>query len=88
MKRISNIITIALLLLSGACTDEITTEFNARNLRCEYMKEAIVSKSSPRFSWELFSTQNGQWQTAWQVLVSDQKEKLEDGKGIERSLIE
>ncbi len=45
------------------------------------MTQAIISKTSPRFSWELNSTQNVQMQTAWQVLVSDQTEKLEDGKG-------
>jgi len=45
------------------------------------MKQAIVSKTSPRFSWELNSTQNGQLQTAWQVLVSNQTENLDDGKG-------
>jgi len=81
MKRISSIISIALLLLSAACKDEINTEFNARNLRCEYMNEAVVSKSSPRFSWEIISAQNGQLQTAWQLILSDQKDMLAEGKG-------
>jgi alpha-L-rhamnosidase len=81
MKSISCIIPIVLLVLLGACSEEITTEFNARNLRCEYMTQAIISKTSPRFSWELNSTQSEQWQTAWQLIVSDQKAKLDEGKG-------
>ena len=81
MNRFSCLIPIFLLWISGACTDETTTEFSAGNLKCEYMKEAIVNKSAPRFSWELYSTQKGQWQTAWQVTVSDEIQKLEDGKG-------
>ncbi len=81
MKAVSYIIPIILFLLLGACAEEITTEFSARNLKCEYMEEAVVSKTSPRFSWELVSTQKGQGQTAWQLIVSDQKAKIEDGKG-------
>jgi alpha-L-rhamnosidase len=81
MKKNHLLYILLLLFLSGACTEEITTEFHAGNLRCEYMKEAVVSKSSPRFSWELVSSQNWQWQTAWQLIVSDQKEKIEAAKG-------
>ena len=47
----------------------------------EYMTEAIVTKSSPRFSWEPVSSVNGQQQTAWQIIVSDDIDKIETGKG-------
>ena len=73
MKWKTNIVLLVLILLSGACSENITTEFHASNLRCEYMKEAVVSKSSPRFSWELVSTQREQKQTAWQLIVSDHR---------------
>ena len=81
MKWILNMIPIPFLLLSGGCTDDITTEFKVRNLRCEYMNEAVVVKASPRFSWEILSTQNGQRQTAWHVIVSDDIKEIEAGKG-------
>jgi alpha-L-rhamnosidase len=69
------------LLMSVACSNEITTEVTVGNLRCEYMQEAVLVKLSPRFSWELFSTQRGQKQTAWQLLVSNDFEKIEAAKG-------
>ncbi|MCP4313623.1 MAG: family 78 glycoside hydrolase catalytic domain [Bacteroidetes bacterium] len=82
MKWKTNIVLLALAIFSGACSEKITTEFHGTNLRCEYMKEAIVTKSSPRFSWELASTESEQWQTAWQLIVSDQKAMLDAGKGM------
>ena len=51
------------------------------NPRCEYMNEAVIAKQSPRFSWELESSENGQKQTAWQVIVSDDQKTTEAGKG-------
>ena len=45
------------------------------------MNEAVIAKQSPRFSWELTSSENGQKQTAWQVIVSDDLKKTEAGKG-------
>jgi len=75
------IIAFPVLILSGSCSDEITSEFNARNLRCEYMTEALVVKSVPRFSWEAVSELNNQYQTAWQIIVSDDIKETENGKG-------
>jgi alpha-L-rhamnosidase len=81
MKRIFKKLPIPLLLIFGACTENVTNEINVGNLRCEYLKEAIVAKLSPRFSWELSSALNGQRQTAWNVIVSDNMEKIKTGKG-------
>ncbi|MCE4565896.1 family 78 glycoside hydrolase catalytic domain [Maribellus sp. CM-23] len=78
---INKIIPILLLLLAGACTDDITTEFNVANLKCEYMPEAVVEKQNPRFSWELQSAENGQRQTAWQLILSDDVEKINAADG-------
>ena len=81
MKRILLLFLIPVIILKSGCTDKINREFNTQNLRCEYMKEAVVEKTSPRFSWELVSTQNDQFQTAWQLIVSDKVEDIEDNKG-------
>ncbi|MCE5346787.1 MAG: family 78 glycoside hydrolase catalytic domain [Bacteroidales bacterium] len=69
------------LLLAGSCSDEITNGIAVSNLKCEYMNKAVISEQSPRLSWELISKLNGQEQTAWQVIVSDNTEEIEAGKG-------
>lgn len=81
MDRFDQLLVIFILLLSGACSEKMNPEFNPANLTCEYMKEAVVAKTSPRFSWEISSTQNGQKQTAWQLIVSDNLEKIETSEG-------
>ena len=81
MKWILKMIAVLILSLSASCSDEMTIETTVQNLKCEYMKEAVVAKLSPRFSWEILSTQNGQRQTAWHVIVSDDIKKIEAGKG-------
>jgi alpha-L-rhamnosidase len=45
------------------------------------MSEAFVARADPRFSWELISDEKGQFQTAWQIIVSDNINDLEKGKG-------
>jgi len=45
------------------------------------MNEAVVGKLSPRLSWELNSVQKGEKQTAWNVIVSDDKGKIDAGNG-------
>ena len=64
------------------CSDELNHEFKVENLRCEYMMEALVAKFSPRFSWEIVSSQPEQVQTAWQVIVSDEKPLVDVDHGI------
>ena len=81
MKRILKKVTLLFMALSGSCTRDNTAGLNVRNLRCEYMNEAVVAKISPRFSWELVSNANGQHQTAWQVIVSDDIKIIKTGKG-------
>ena len=82
MKNQLSLILIAFfLLLCGACSKSHNPEIKAVNLKCEYMKEALIAKPFPRFSWEIESNQNAQVQTAWQLIVSDNLETLEKGEG-------
>lgn len=69
------------LFLHGACSEQLNPAFKAANLKCEYMEEAVVVKESPRFSWEITSTQRAQEQTAWQLIVSDDPQKLKTSNG-------
>src|SRR3989339_520778 len=81
MKQTLKLTLILLSFSLFSCKDELTTELNVTNLRCEYMNEALIAIQSPRFSWELESSGNGQSQKAWQIIVSSDKKKTETGKG-------
>jgi alpha-L-rhamnosidase len=69
------------IMLFGGCSESINPEFKVINLKCEYLKDALIAKSKPRFSWEIESSQEAQLQTAWQMMVSDDLEKLDAGNG-------
>lgn len=51
-------------------------------LKCEYLNDPLgIDAIKPRLSWILRPTQRGQKQTAYQILVSNSKEKLRQGTG-------
>ena len=81
MNRYFLFLTILISLLHQACSEKINPEIKATTLHCEYMEDALTVKTLPRFSWQVESSQQGQKQTAWQVIVSDSKELAEAGKG-------
>ena len=57
------------------------TIFKVVNTRCEYLQKALVVKSAPRFSWEITSNQNNQRQSAWQLIVSDDRNIIDAAQG-------
>ncbi len=51
-------------------------------LRSEYAVDPLgVDVAQPRFSWLLESSEPGQLQSAYQVLVASSEEKLQAGRG-------
>lgn len=51
-------------------------------IRCEYTDNPLgLETQRPRFSWILTSSQRGQMQTAYQILVASSPENLSKGKG-------
>ena len=51
-------------------------------LRCEYLIDPLgIDVVKPRFSWILKSDKRNQIQTAYRVLVANNKESLEENKG-------
>lgn len=74
-------LVVFILILIGGCADEMNPEINVVHLKCEYMKEAVVAKAAPRFSWEILSTQSQQKQTAWQIIASPNLEKINADEG-------
>lgn len=52
------------------------------SLKCEYAVDPLgVDAPQPRLSWQVASEENGQRQTAWQVLVAASREALAAGRG-------
>jgi hypothetical protein len=81
MNRNYYFLLVFTFIFFQACAEKINTEFNANNLRCEYMEDAIVAKASPRFGWQVNSTESMQKQTAWQLIVSDNLDQINSGNG-------
>lgn len=51
------------------------------NLRTEYKNNPFVDEQHPRLSWELKSQISNQYQTAYQIIVSDSEENLHKNIG-------
>ena len=79
-----NIITgFVLLTAIGSCSDSpVPGLINPVNLRCEYRVDPIgINTEVPRYSWELSSGVRGQFQSAYEILVSDNLKDLSKNKG-------
>ena len=78
MKRLPRCLAACWVLLTVACSGEIVTE----NLRCEYLANPLgIDESHPRLSWILSSSQRGERQTAYQILVASSAERLGQDSG-------
>ncbi len=52
------------------------------NLRCEYLGNPLgLDMTQPRFSWMLGSSERGEYQSAYQILVASNKEKIDQNDG-------
>jgi alpha-L-rhamnosidase len=70
------------MLALGGCAERKDSGVTAIELRCEYGINPLgVDTKEPRFSWLLGSSQRGQHQSAYQVLVAGSEEKLAAGTG-------
>jgi alpha-L-rhamnosidase len=70
-----------LFAVSLAFNERGIASMTVQHLQCENMVDALVAKTTPRFSWEPVSAQRGQRQTAWQLIVSDEKVEIEAKTG-------
>ncbi len=53
-----------------------------RSLTCEHVAAPLgIETAQPRFSWKLDSSENGQFQTAYEILAADSPEQLAGDKG-------
>ena len=80
MKIQPNTYFIIFLIFLTNCSEKETTSLYVVNLKCEYMNEALIAITSPRFSWELSSMTNNQYQKAWQIIVGTDLQEINLGR--------
>lgn len=80
MRIVAIILT---LTVAGYCCTAVKTEgIKAYGLRCEYSENPLgIENDFPRLSWLLGSNERNQKQTAWQILVASDPEKLNNDEG-------
>ena len=81
MKLMKNIFYafLIVLFLTNACTNE---QVLVKELKCEYLTDPLgVDLLNPRLSWKIESATNGQKQTAYQIIVSTNKDSIEADTG-------
>ncbi|MEN8229422.1 MAG: family 78 glycoside hydrolase catalytic domain [Bacteroidota bacterium] len=77
--KIPVFILIPLVWFTSSCT---TDQPVVCDLRCEYLEDPCgIDIQHPRLSWKIFSNQNGQEQTACQILVASSEHLLEEDNG-------
>jgi alpha-L-rhamnosidase len=63
-------------------TAPLTATYDVTRLTCEYTVDPLgVDVPQPRLSWQVASGENGQRQTAWQVLVASTRDALAADQG-------
>ncbi|MGD2295850.1 MAG: family 78 glycoside hydrolase catalytic domain, partial [Candidatus Aminicenantes bacterium] len=76
---------LAVLVLSSACSLEDQGKISGleiTHLRCEYLKNPLgIDVIMPRLSWILESSERGQKQTVYRIIVSSSEENLEKDIG-------
>jgi hypothetical protein len=74
--------TILILLAAFTLALSASAALTPANLRCDYAVSPLnVDSAKPRLFWKLESTQRGQQQTAYQILVASSEKLLSANKG-------
>jgi len=73
---------LALVLALSAAEKSAASDLHPEGLRCELSGDPLgIDVAQPRLSWILASSERGQRQTAWQVLVAASEGALDADKG-------
>lgn len=79
MSKAYKIVYTLLLTLSGFSS---VAQVETLNLKCEYLTNPEgIDMQDPRFYWQLESGEEGQYQTAYHILVATSQEKLDQNIG-------
>ena len=78
VPRITILVFLALSWLPLAARADL----DVHHLRCEYLENPLgIDVARPRLSWVLRSSERGQRQTGYQILVSSSRERLDADEG-------
>ena len=78
MNQLTHILILGAALAAGVCFGDVKIQ----TLRCEYLADPLgIDAASPRLSWIITSSQRGEQQTSYQVLVASVAELLGKDKG-------
>ena len=76
---------ISILILSQILSCKTASRFSSlylEGLSCEYKNNPLaIQDRQPRLGWELRSEERGQYQTAYRILVSDDRKQLREETG-------
>jgi alpha-L-rhamnosidase len=76
------IVSIAILLIPGACDPSLEENISVENLRCEMLVNPEgIDIRNPKLSWILQSEQRNIEQTAYQILAASSPEELDKNNG-------
>ena len=82
MKQFFPRVLLAVTFLWLVTASSISAATTVGNLRCESLENPLgIDVTQPRLSWQLNSTERGQKQTAYQILVASSEKNLAKGKG-------
>ncbi len=82
MNKITIPLSVLLFVLIVCCSSNNNGLVYPINLRCENLANPIaIDKAAPLLSWNMKSEKRGQKQSAYQIIVSDSKEKLNKNNG-------
>ncbi|MFA6173974.1 MAG: alpha-L-rhamnosidase N-terminal domain-containing protein [Kiritimatiellales bacterium] len=77
-----NLVFTGLLFCLANSSSTASAALQVRGLSCEHVAVPFgVETAQPRFSWKLESAENGQAQTAYQILVDGSPEQLAENTG-------
>jgi len=80
MKNLIKLLSLIFLLFQLNCGQPTTLSY--QQLLCEYQENPVgIGTAQPAFSWILTSSGRGQAQTAYQILVSRDRDKLAQNSG-------
>ena len=58
-------------------------QLKVEDLTCEYIKNPIgIDIKNPLLGWKISSSERGQFQSAYEIVVATDKNSLETGKGL------
>jgi len=81
-KQTAMMMLVISCLALTSCTAVTDRGISARQLTCEYAHNPLgIDTPAPRFSWLLESSQRGQTQSAYHILVASSEQKLKDNIG-------